>query len=81
MFPQVIKIHKLGPHKSVKDLILEKSVAFLCNRLNNPPKHPNITRVLARKKRITENTRHLFINKYTVHIHTNYLFHKIPELS
>ena len=28
-----------------------------------------------------ENTRHLFINKYTLHIHTNYLFHKIHELS
>ena len=33
----VKNIHKLGPHKSVKFLILEKSVAFLCNRLSNSP--------------------------------------------
>ena len=33
----VKNIHKLGPHKSVKFLILEKSVALLCNRLSNSP--------------------------------------------
>ena len=37
----VKNIHKLGPHKSVKFLILEKSVALFCNRLSNSP--PTLT--------------------------------------